>query len=61
MSGSCRDTLPEVWETLPDEPEWWEDLTDVREWSRGPPKCQGVVGRPAQMSRSGQESLPDVW
>ena len=56
MSGSCRDALLEVRETLPDVPEWWEDLTDIREWSGGPPKCQGVVGRPSRISGSGREA-----
>ena len=37
MSGSCREAIPEVWETLPDVPEWWEFLPDAREWSGGPP------------------------
>ena len=31
MSGSCREAIPEVWETLPDVPEWWEFLPEVRE------------------------------
>ena len=32
MSGSGRETLPDV-------PEWWEALLDVREWWGGPPGC----------------------
>ena len=60
MSGSCREFLLKVQETLPDEPEWWEALPDVREWSKGYSKCPQVVGRPSRMSRSGREALPDV-
>ena len=38
-----------------------ETLRDVRDWSGDPSRCPGVVGRPSQMSWSGQEALPDVW
>ena len=39
MSGSGRETLPNVWE-------WLETLQDVREWSGVLPGCPGVVGGP---------------
>ena len=35
-------------------------LTDVWEWSGGPPGCPGVVRMSSQMTRSGQEALPDT-
>ena len=38
-----------------------EALPHVREWSVGPPGCLGLVGRPSQMSGSGQVALPGVW
>ena len=60
MSGSCRDALPKVPETLPGVPEWWEDLMDVREWLGGPPGCPVGFGRPSQMFGSGWEALPDI-
>ena len=57
MSGSGRETLPNVRNALP----------DIRQWSRDPTGFAGVVGRPYQMSRtpsrmsrSGRETLPDV-
>ena len=60
MSGSYRDTLPDV-------PEGWEALPDVRQLSGGPPgcaggppSCLGVVVRPSRMSWSGLDALPDV-
>ena len=37
-----------------------ETIRDVREWSKGPPGCQGVVGRTSQMSGSSLEALRDV-
>ena len=63
MSGSGRETFPNV-------PEWWEALLDVREalpvvrvWSRDPygcpvvvvvsPGCPGVVERLCRMSGNG--------
>ena len=60
MSGSGRDTLPDV-------PEGWEALPDVRQLScvppgcaGGPPGCPGVVRWPSRMSRSVQKALSDV-
>ena len=53
MSGSCRETLPDVWK-------WWEALLGDREWSGDPPESRGVVMRPSLMSGSGREALPDV-
>ena len=50
MSGSGRETLPDVRETLP----------DVREWSGGLPGCPGVVKRPSRISESGREAILDV-
>ena len=48
MSGSARETLPDVLEvlpdvrkTLPDVREWSGGLSEVREWSGGPPGCLG--------------------
>ena len=38
----------------------WKARPNVREWSGGPSGCQRVIERPAQMSRSGQESLTVV-
>ena len=38
MSGSCRETLLEVWEAFP----------HVWEWLVGLPGCPRVVGRPSQ-------------
>ena len=38
-----------------------DSLTDVRKWSGDPPACLAVVRRPSRMSRSSQESLPNVW
>ena len=35
-------------------------IPNVREWSGGHPGCPAVVGRPSQMSGSGQEALLDV-
>ena len=37
-----------------------ESLGDVRHWSEGYPGCEGVVGTPFQMFRSGRKCLPDV-
>ena len=37
-----------------------EALPYVRGWSGGPPKCPGVVRRPAQMSGGGRKTLPYV-
>ena len=54
MSGSGRETLPDV-------PEGWESLPDVREWSGGPPECPGVVGSSSRLFESGRETLPNVW
>ena len=53
MSGSGRETLPDV-------PEWWEALPDIRVWSKGYPECSEMVGSPARMSGCGREALPDV-
>ena len=36
-------------------------IPNVREWSDKTPGSLGVVKRPSQMSRSGRETLPDVW
>ena len=46
------------WEALPDVRIGCESIQDVRECSGGPPGCPGVLRRPSQMSRSGQEALP---
>ena len=53
MSGSGRETLPDV-------SEWWEALLDVREWLGGPPGHLVVVNWPSWMSWSGWKALPDV-
>ena len=37
-----------------------EALLDIQELSLDTPGCPDVVERPFRMSRSGQESLPDV-
>ena len=50
MTGSGRETLPDVRESLP----------DVQEWSGGPPECPGVVGMPTRMTGSGRQTLLDV-
>ena len=66
MSGSGRDTLPDV-------PVGWEALPDVRQLSGGPPGYAGVVRRPSQKfgrpswkfgrlnwrSGIGRDTLPD--
>ena len=67
---SDRETLPNVWEALPEirksrKTPWMsgsglEALPDVREWSGCPPECPGVVRRPSRMSVCGCETLPDV-
>ena len=51
MSGTGRETLPDV----------QESLLDVRECSEGPPGCPTVVESLSQNSGSGWEGLPDVW
>ena len=53
MSGSCRETLPDV-------PEGWEAFPNVRQLSGGPREYSGMARRPFQMSRSGLEALMDV-
>ena len=50
MSGSCREAILEVRETLPNIPEWWGGYLG----------CPGVVGRLSRMSRSSRKALPDV-
>ena len=50
MSGSDRETRPEVREPIPDD----------RECTRDPLGCPGVIVRPSRMSGSGRESLSDV-
>ena len=50
MSGSARETLPDV-------PEW---LRGPPRCSVPPIGCLGVVGRPSRMSGSGLEALPNV-
>ena len=52
MSGSCRETLPDV-------PEGWEALPDDRKWLGDTPGCLGVVGWPSRMSGNGQEAFLD--
>ena len=71
MSGSGRESHPEVWEalqmswsgqeTLPDVPEGWVAFSVIREWSTDPLGCPGVVGWPSRILRSGREALLDVW
>ena len=74
MSGSGREAHSDVREALSDVQEWsggppgcLEGLVDAQEWSGGPPGCPGVVEkpswmyeRPARMSGSGWEALPNV-
>ena len=50
ISGSGREALPDVCESLP----------YIREWLRVTPKCPGVVVKPAWLSGSGREALLDV-
>ena len=50
MSGSARETLPDV-------PEW---LRGPPRCSVAPTGCLVVVGWPSRMSESGQEAFPDV-
>ena len=59
MSGSSRETLPNICKIL----------MDIQEWSVGPPvclgvvgrlsRCPGVVGRASRMTGSGREALPN--
>ena len=51
MSGSGREAFLDVRVAL----------SDVWECSEGPPRCLGVVERPARMFGSGREALLDVW
>ena len=63
MSGSGRESLPEVWERakdFPDVREWCEALTYVRESSGDLPGCPRLVVRPSWMSGNGRETLPNV-
>ena len=74
MSGSGRESLPNVQECLGVPPgcpgvvgspflmsgSGHEALPDVREWSKGPPKFLRVVGRPFLLSGNGREALHDV-
>ena len=63
ISGSGRETLPNV-------REWWEPLPDVWQLSGNPSECSREVGgpfgcsrvvwRPSRMSGSGREALLDV-
>ena len=60
MSGSDRETLPEVRDPIP----------DVQKWTGDPLGCPGVLGRPSWMCVSGgrpsrmtgsvREALPDI-
>ena len=52
MSGSGRETLPDVWE-------WWESLTDIREWSGYTPGCPRVAGMPSRKSVNSWVALPN--
>ena len=74
MSGSARETLPDVPEWLRGPPgcprvvrrpsrmsgNGREALSNIREWSGDPSGCLGVVGRLSRMSGSGLEALPNV-
>ena len=53
MSGSGRETLPDVWE-------WSGGPSGCPRVVGGPPRYPGVVGKPFRMSGSGQEALPDI-
>ena len=56
MSGSGRETILDVRESLSDVRKLSGGLTDVQEWSGGPRECPGVVRRPSQMSKSGRKA-----
>ena len=61
LSGSDRETLPNVQEALPDVRKSLKTLPYVRDWFEGFCGCTGVVGRHSWMSGGGLEALPDVW
>ena len=65
MSGYCREALPEVRNTIPDEPEWWvlPPLRYIRDgipdFRKGLPTTLGYLGGAPNHSRtSGRASLP---
>ena len=63
MSGSGRESLPDVWggrEALPDVWGGQEALLHVRKWLGVLPGCPGVVGRSSRMPGSGREAFSDV-
>ena len=51
MSGSGRESIPDVWEWSKDPPRC----------SGGPLECPGLVGMLSRMSGSGREAFLDVW
>ena len=53
MSGSGRETLPEV-------RKWSEAMPEVWNWSGDPPGSLEGVGRPSRRSGTGWETIPEV-